>query len=90
MARRYAETRAQRWFIPSAAHGLLDPEQVTDPYDISLNWMTTDQRRDRAKLVRRQMDIIDLRGPGTAVILAGLNYENLCAGVVVKSAKDGV
>ena len=37
MARRYAETHAERWYILSAAHGLVDPERIIDPYDISLN-----------------------------------------------------
>lgn len=32
-ARRYVEARGERWFILSAAHGLIAPEVVVRPYD---------------------------------------------------------
>jgi hypothetical protein len=73
MARRYAETHAERWYILSAAHGLVEPEKVIDPYDISLNWMKVNDRREWSKLVQKQMDLKWVRG-GTAILLAGLNY----------------
>jgi hypothetical protein len=35
-ARRYAEQAADRWFILSAKHGLLDPLKVIAPYEQTL------------------------------------------------------
>jgi hypothetical protein len=34
--RKYAERVCDRWFVLSAAHGLLHPDQVVKPYDRSL------------------------------------------------------
>jgi hypothetical protein len=34
--RHYAEATCDRWFILSARHGLLGPDQVIEPYDESL------------------------------------------------------
>ena len=73
LARRYAETHAEHWFILSAAYGLVRPDSVIDPYERSLNGMKIEARRGWSKLVQKQMDLIQLRG-GTAVVLAGLNY----------------
>jgi hypothetical protein len=36
MARRWAERNADRWYILSALHGVLDPDRVVDPYDCSM------------------------------------------------------
>jgi len=43
-ARLYAEKRCDAWFILSAKHGLLHPDQQIDPYDESLNQMSEVQR----------------------------------------------
>jgi hypothetical protein len=37
LARAYAEQRADAWYILSAQHGLVAPEQVLAPYDATLN-----------------------------------------------------
>lgn len=34
--RRYVERNCDRWFVLSALHGLLDPDQVIEAYDVSL------------------------------------------------------
>jgi hypothetical protein len=73
MARRYAERNADRWFILSAAYGLLDPDRVIEPYEKTLNDMPIDARRGWAKLVTKQMDLARVRGD-EALVLAGLNY----------------
>lgn len=41
MARRFAERNSDRWFILSAAYGLLDPDRVIEPYEKTLNDMPT-------------------------------------------------
>ncbi len=42
--RRYAETHADCWYILSAEHGLLRPEQETAPYERTLNTMKKGER----------------------------------------------
>jgi hypothetical protein len=51
LARRYAETHAEHWFILSAAYGLVRPDTVIDPYERSLNGMKIEARRGWARLV---------------------------------------
>ncbi|MEY9138456.1 hypothetical protein ABIE79_009984 [Bradyrhizobium diazoefficiens] len=73
MARRYAERNSDRWFILSAAYGLLDPDRVIEPYEKTLNDMPIADRRGWAKLVTKQMDLAGVRG-NEAIVLAGINY----------------
>lgn len=35
--RRWVEARCNRWFILSAKYGLTDPDEVIEPYDLTLN-----------------------------------------------------
>lgn len=73
MARRYAERNSDRWFILSAAYGLLDPDRVIEPYEKTLNDMPIADRCGWAKLVTKQMDLAGVRG-NEAIVLAGINY----------------
>ena len=41
----YVERTCDRWFILSAKHGLLDPDEVVEPYDVALKDASTLQRR---------------------------------------------
>jgi hypothetical protein len=71
--RTYAERHADRWYILSAKHGLLDPDRVTAPYEQTLNTMGAAARRrwaDRvnATLAERLPEEADL------IILAGVRY----------------
>jgi hypothetical protein len=72
-AREYAEAHADRWFILSALHGLLDPECTTTPYDFTLKECS---RREREQWAWRV--ISELRSaapPGShIIILAGKLY----------------
>lgn len=43
-ARAYAERYADRWFILSARYGLVTPDQLCEPYDLSLNTMEMSAR----------------------------------------------
>ncbi|MDH6674286.1 cytoplasmic iron level regulating protein YaaA (DUF328/UPF0246 family) [Paenibacillus sp. LBL] len=36
-AKKYAESNYDSYFILSAKHGLLDPEEIIEPYDLTLN-----------------------------------------------------
>jgi hypothetical protein len=71
--RRYAEAQADAWFILSAEHGLVHPEQVLDPYERTLNKMTTAERRVWAQRVQQSL-LTELPAPSNVVILAGLRY----------------
>nr|WP_205082966.1 DUF6884 domain-containing protein [Paracraurococcus ruber] len=74
MARRYAETRGDIWFILSAEHGLVHPDKVLDPYDRTLLTMPVGARRAWATLVEAQMrDVLPACIP-VIVVLAGARY----------------
>jgi hypothetical protein len=71
--RAYAIANAQRWYVLSVKHGLLDPDRVIDPYDCTLNGMSAQKRRDWAARVQRQLRE---RLPPSAevIVLAGTRY----------------
>jgi len=54
-ARRYAESTGCPWFILSAKYGLLDPDQMIEPYEQTLNKMAIDERRAWAERVRDRL-----------------------------------
>ena len=49
--RRAVERSCDEWFVLSALHGLLDPGQTVEPYDVTLNSMGRDERRRWAAAV---------------------------------------
>jgi hypothetical protein len=72
-ARAYVEAQGWPWWILSVRHGLLHPETVITPYDVTLVSMKHEQRRAWAERVLRQ--IARNVPPGsTVVILAGVAY----------------
>jgi cytoplasmic iron level regulating protein YaaA (DUF328/UPF0246 family) len=75
--RRYAEAHADAWYILSAEHGLVEPNEVLAPYEKTLNKARQDERRNWATKVQTQLRRI--LPPGAEVImLAGERYrENL-------------
>jgi len=68
--RRYAETHADRWFILSEKHGLLDPERVIEPYETTLNRMGVRGRRQWAENVKSQLMEV-LPADAEVIVLAG-------------------
>jgi hypothetical protein len=69
------EGRTDKWFILSAEHGLVEPDQRIEPYDASLAQFSVKQRRDwasgvLASLQRKLGDFSDY----TFEIHAGRNY----------------
>lgn len=76
-SRAYAERHADAWFVLSAKHGLLRPEEVVEPYDETLATAGVGQRRAWAAMVREQMAGAGLGGPGTTLVwLAGERYRD--------------
>ena len=75
--RRYAEACADAWYILSAEHGLLHPDQVVAPYERTLNTMRKPERLVWASRVQRQLLEV-LPASAEVILLAGARYrENL-------------
>ena len=72
-ARAYAEAVSSQWFILSAKHGLVQPDEVILPYEQTLNTMTISDRRNWAHRVQRQMDPRMLNA-ALIIVLAGSRY----------------
>jgi hypothetical protein len=43
--RRAVEATCDRWYVLSAAHGLVAPDQLLEPYDVTLNAASRAERR---------------------------------------------
>jgi hypothetical protein len=72
-ARAYVTAMHAPWRILSAKYGLLHPDAMVGPYEVTLNAMTIAQRRAWAAVVSR--DLEQLAVPGKRiVILAGARY----------------
>lgn len=61
-ARDKAEASGCRWFVLSALHGLVDPDQTIAPYDLTLSKMTADQRQGWGWMVFQQLLNLGLTG----------------------------
>ena len=71
--RRYAEQNADAWFILSAEHGVLQPDQVIAPYERTLKKMPKRDRVAWAERVQRQL--LELLPAGAmVVVLASAPY----------------
>jgi hypothetical protein len=75
--RAYAEAHAERWYILSAEHGIIEPSTVIEPYERSLITMRKAQRSEWWDGVQRQLPSI-LPPTAHVILLAGARYrENL-------------
>lgn len=68
-SRAYAEQLGARWFILSAKYGLLHPDTLADPYNLTLGDMTELDRLQWGEAVARQ-----LSSARSYVFLAGRLY----------------
>lgn len=71
--RRYAETHADTWYILSAEHGLLRPDQVIEPYERTLNNMRKRDRIAWGHRVQQQLEQV-LPPHANIILLAGERY----------------
>lgn len=69
----YAEHHADAWFILSAEHGLLRPDQIVAPYEKTLNTMAKPDRTAWAQRVGHQL-LTALPADATVLMLAGQRY----------------
>ncbi len=74
--RRFVEATCERWFVLSAKHGLVAPDEVIAPYDETLNEKPASAKRQWATAVLvRLAQLVDL--PGTVFeVHAGAEYRN--------------
>jgi cytoplasmic iron level regulating protein YaaA (DUF328/UPF0246 family) len=71
--RQYAEKHADAWYILSAEHGVLRPDQIVEPYERTLNTMPKRERAAWAERVKQQLlDILPT--DAEIIVLAGLRY----------------
>lgn len=75
-ARRYAErVSGGHWWILSAKHGLVEPDNILEPYDESLIGKRKDQRQDWATWIFNLIRWTNEVQPGdTIIVLAGDTY----------------
>lgn len=94
-ARQYAEASGCAWFILSAKYGLVAPDRVIAPYQLTLNTMRVADRRAWAEWVAGQLakEVPDLTH---VVFLAGERYREYLArhfadrGVAVSVPMEGL
>ena len=72
-SRKYVEQHCDRWYVLSAKYGLVDPNQVVEPYEETLNTKPQKERQRWAEMVwsdlREKLDARD-----KVLILAGARY----------------
>lgn len=74
-ARAYVERQGGQWFILSAKHGLIGPDEVIEPYDETLARMPAAARRLwGARVIEAMGRQIEADAP--LIVLAGRNYRD--------------
>jgi hypothetical protein len=53
--RAFVERTCERWYVLSALHGLVEPESVLEPYDVSLARASRSERRKWSAMVVRSL-----------------------------------
>ncbi len=84
-ARQYAELVADRWFILSAKHGVLEPTEVIEPYEQTLKTMRKAERERWSHRVREQLSE-RLTTSSSVIFLAGQRY---CEGIADALKEQG-
>jgi hypothetical protein len=74
----YATATYDRWFILSARHGLLVPDQVIAPYDLSLRHLSRAERRHWAAAVLAEIEQLNLQD-ASYFLHAGQRYSEFLA-----------
>ena len=74
-ARRYVLKSGSPWYILSAEHGLVHPEQILAPYEKTLNTLGAAERRAWAREVQTQMEQA-LPEADEIILLAGARYRD--------------
>lgn len=75
----YARMIGDTWFILSAKYGLLHPDQIIEPYNVTLKSMSKYQRQIWARRVLQDLNPLLLQND-TVVFLAGHVYREYLEG----------
>ncbi len=87
--RAYAERNADRWYILSAKYGLVHPDSMIEPYELTLKTMSRAERRNWADNTHGQMAGQGLLQPGTRFLwLAGRPYMEDLARLLAEQAQE--
>jgi hypothetical protein len=70
----YAEKVADAWYILSAKHGLVGPNEMAAPYEKTLKQMPVAERRAWADQVFQDLCAVAVKPGDRIVILAGKDY----------------
>jgi cytoplasmic iron level regulating protein YaaA (DUF328/UPF0246 family) len=79
----YAAKHADRWYILSAKYGLVFPDQVNEPYDLTLKKLSVSARRAWARQVFEALKPY-LSAGDHVVILAGKAYREFLVDPIKK------
>ncbi|MEX2551955.1 MAG: DUF6884 domain-containing protein [Actinomycetota bacterium] len=80
-SRSYAERVGYRWYILSAKHGLLGPEELVAPYDVTLKDLPRAERRAWAERVFERLRD-ELHSGDHVMFLAGSTYRQDLSGLL--------
>jgi hypothetical protein len=85
----YCDAHLDGWFVLSAKYGLVEPNHVIEPYDVTLKTMTRSQRKDWGVRVAQQLRQL---GDIALEVHAGADYVQplLEAGVVLDNPLHGL
>ncbi len=73
--RRWVESTCDRWFILSAKHGLIEPDELLEPYDVAMKDVSRPLRRTWSEQVLADLDDrVRSLGAHTFEIHAGADY----------------
>jgi len=76
-AREYVERSCERWLILSAHHGVLEPNEVIEPYDTTLLTFTIAEKREWSQRVVAQLQTrVSLEGAAFEIHAGQEYYEN--------------
>ncbi len=82
-SRTFVESINQPWLILSAKYGLVSPEQVIEPYDLTLKKMPKAERRRWAEAIASQLHP-HLDGVNAVIFLAGRDYQQFLDSKIVE------
>lgn len=87
--RQFAREHCSRWYILSAKHGLLEPDRIIEPYDRTLNSMSTAERKHWALSVLQDLRDRSHRDE-SVIILAGKSYRKYLVPLLSQEGYDAV
>ena len=86
---RYVSKTCDQWFILSALHGVVEPDHVLQPYNVTLDDAPRKERREWSRRVLRQLrDRLGDLGQYEFELHAGASYRDfgLCEGLEAAGA----